>query len=279
MTSQLDAGAVERLRARLARACDPRFAFGLDPFATRIAALAERDGFGADPSGFVDRLVTDDLYLASACAAGDDRAWTELGARFFDFIRDFARRRLAEPAASDVADRTIADLWQRRTIGQYEGRSTLRTWLAAIVVQAAINAATQTRASAVRTEPLAAAGSERDARMRREAFVSTHASEQLSEWVSRAIDALPAEDRLLLLLYYDQELTLEQISPLARLSKAGLSRRLDRIRRDLRCRIDVYAACAGTSADEARSSVDLSQVELDLSTLLRSVKKEGPKLV
>jgi len=278
MTPEREAVARLRLRDRLARACDIRFAFGLDAFAARVAALADRDGFGLDPVAFVERLVVDDLYLASACAAGDEPAWTEFGGRFFDFIRDFARRRLREPAASDVADRTIADLWQRHKIGQYEGRSTLRTWLAAIVVHSAINAANQA-ASWARKETLAAGGDERDARMRRDAFVSGHAAGQLSGWVSRAIDALPAEDRLLLLLYYDQELTLEQISPLARLSKAALSRRLDRIRRDLRRAVEGYARAAGSSADDARSSVDLAHVELDLSAMLRRTKNEGTKLV
>src|SRR5207244_7955291 len=42
----------------------------------------------------------------------------------------------------------IADLWQHRKIERYEGRSSLRTWLATVVAHAAVNAgkAARTRA-------------------------------------------------------------------------------------------------------------------------------------
>ena len=129
--------------ALVARQVRARFEVDLHVFSTRVQEIAERRQASVSVEAFIGSLCLDDLYLATACAAGDEPAWNEFGARFFAFIRDFARRVIRDPAASDVADAVIADLWQRKKLARYEGRSTLRTWLGAIVAHAAINAAKQ----------------------------------------------------------------------------------------------------------------------------------------
>jgi hypothetical protein len=86
------------------------------------------------------RLWLDDLYLAVACAVGDERAWRELDERYFDYVRRFAQRfDLGGKDADDVADDVIADLWRRKTIARYQGRRSLSTWLGALVTHAALN--------------------------------------------------------------------------------------------------------------------------------------------
>lgn len=87
----------------------------------------------------LSRLSLDDLYLATACARGDDKAWKECAERYFGFIRDFARRYLPKVEAAELADQVIVDLWERGKMGRYEGRSSLKTWLGAVVAHAALN--------------------------------------------------------------------------------------------------------------------------------------------
>jgi RNA polymerase sigma-70 factor (ECF subfamily) len=268
--------AIERVRQRLTPIVRVRFALDLNALAERVVDIAGRQPDEA-PAAFADRLVVDDLYLATACASGDERAWEEFGSRFFSFIRQFSRRTLREPQASDVADQVIADLWQRGKVAQYEGRSSLKTWLGAVVAHAAINAAKQSRVA----ESRLGAQEEADARAApAEPVGGRDAGDRMARWVTDAIQSLAPAERTLLLLYYEQGLTLDEISPIAKRSKAALSRRLERIRQDLRAQVDRLAREAtGSSADTVRADIDLARVELDLSALASRTERRGRDVV
>jgi RNA polymerase sigma factor (sigma-70 family) len=261
-----DARAIRELIARNVRV---RFRLTAEAFADRLMELARVDGAGAPPALHVARLSLDDLYLASACAEGDERAWEECAARHFGFIRDFARRRLRGPLAEETANQVIADLWQRGKLARFSGRSSLRTWLGAVVAHAALNAAKAERPSL----PLdagpasgARAGAPRDAD-------PSEAAGLVAELVSRAIAGLGADDRLLLLLYFEQGLTLDEIAPLLGRSKAWLSRRLKGLREALRGDVERLARDLHAAGGEwLRAGLDLSRVPLDLA---RALSKGG----
>ncbi|MGQ0835625.1 MAG: RNA polymerase sigma factor [Gammaproteobacteria bacterium] len=240
-----------------------RFALDAATFAARVHELARS---GRD---HVARLSLDDLYLATACVNGEERAWSELSASHFDFMRDFARRFVPAPAAREVADEVIADLWTRGKLRQYEGRSSLRTWLGAVVAHAALNS----RQAMNRWVPLdrahgSDAGPAQSESMEPE---QDQAATLLRQMLSDAIRALSAEDRLLLQLYYEQDLTLDGIGAMLGGSTAALSRRLKHVREGLRDAID--ARCrrqAGESANALRAGLDLGRIEVDLGKLLGS---------
>ena len=250
-----------------------RFALDAEAFADAVAVLAASLPAGMSPEAHVRRLSLDDLYLATACARGEEAAWEECLARHGAFIRDFARRYLKEPAASDVADQVIADLWQRGKMARYEGRSTLRTWLGSIVAHAALNAMKAGR----RTVPLDGEG---DGVSHGPAPGASHRpagpeKSMLEELVAEAMARVPGEDKLLLLLHYEQGLTLDEIAAVHGDSKAALSRRLQRTRNELRASIDALARRrAGASAESLRAGIDLGQLELDLGRLLGSARVE-----
>jgi RNA polymerase sigma-70 factor (ECF subfamily) len=255
--------------ARLATRVRPRFRVDMEDLATRVQELANRRQAGVSLETFIDALSLDDLYLATACAADDEPAWNEFGTRFFGFIRDFARRVLRDPGASDVADQVIADLWQRKKLARYEGRSSLRTWLGAIVAHAAINAAKQARTGTVDERGIDALA-QPDWQDASKGLVGKDASTRLVGWVDEAIRGLSPDSRLLIFLYYEQSLTLAEMSAAVHLSTAALSRKLDRTRRELRQAVERLAVeTTGASADTARASLDLGQVELDLSAIFR----------
>ncbi|HTO87967.1 MAG TPA: sigma-70 family RNA polymerase sigma factor [Thermoanaerobaculia bacterium] len=218
-----------------------------------------------------DRLALDDLYLAAACAAGEEAAWEELSRRHFPFIRDFAMRcTRRDPPASDVAERVIADLWQRAKIRQFGGRSSLRTWLGTLVAHAASNALAAMR----RDRPLEDAGEPSRAPDGEDRDLSA-----LARATAAALQALDADARLLLLLYYEQSLTLEQISPMLGVSKATLSRRLAEVRSRLRQEIATREKEeTGADASTTGGPVDFGRVDFDLSALLAAppdTKKRG----
>jgi len=242
-----------------------RFALGRDAFAGQVAAAAEAAAPGAAES-HVRRLSLDDLYLAAACARGEEAAWEECLARHGAFMRDFARRFLREPAAGDVADQVVADLWQRGKMARYQGRSTLRTWLGSIVAHAALNAMKAGR----RTVPLEP-GEDGQLRASPAVVDGVLGPERalLQDLVKEAMAALAPENKLLLLLHYEQGLTLDEIAGVCGGSKAALSRKLQRTRDELRSAIDSLSRRAGgSSADALRAGLDLGRLELDLGQML-----------
>jgi RNA polymerase sigma-70 factor (ECF subfamily) len=201
-----------------------------------------------------------DLSLASACAKGDETAWEEFKRKYFSFIYDFARYSMrSETEGDDVAAGVISDLWQRKKIGMYQGLSSLRTWLGAVISNAAINELKKTK-RVVSTD---------DAEFRsweKENVVAPNEGSsgkiKTSEIIKQCLIEQPAEDKLLLLLYYQQGLTLREITVLFNLTEASLSRRLSKIRERLRKEIKKklgknYDAVSELFEDSSRFELDL----------------------
>ena len=218
-----------------------------------------------------DRRWAEDLALTRACAAGDEAAWRELERHHFPYVRAFAQRfGLPEHVAEEVAMQVIGDLWRRETVARYEGRSALRTWLGALVTNAALTARVRMRAR-----------EEREQRAARPA-PSEHGmgdaeyEAALGESTIAALDKLDFRSRLLVLLHYEQGLTLEEIGRMEGSSKATMSRRLHAIRAGLRADIEHRLAARGVSWDEIRPDVDLARLDLSLEALLGRTRAAEP---
>jgi RNA polymerase sigma factor (sigma-70 family) len=210
------------------------------------------------------------------CAAGDERAWET-------FVRDY-RPLLYRAAdaldrtggAREIADSLYADLYglksgsgERQSLFRYfEGRSSLATWLRAVLAQRYVDSLRARR----RLEPLAE-DTEREAAAPadpdRDRYVAL-----VREALSRAVSHLDPRDRLRLASYYVQELTLAQIGRLLRESEASASRHLARTRREIRGDVerqlreesrlndDQIAACLASVVEDA-GPLDMKQVIYD----------------
>src|SRR5687767_11209154 len=198
LRSLFDRRSGDRLLEVITGSLDLRFDFPAERLAARIRQLAADAGMSA--ADYAARAHLDDLYLASACAADEAAAWTECETRHFPFLRSFAQRMLPDIAARDLAAQVIADLWEKRKIDRYSGRSSLRTWLGAVVAHAAHNA----RRSLAPAPPVAAAA----AAMRvltadEESPEARETQRVLGQLLSSAVLQLPADEKLLLRLYYE----------------------------------------------------------------------------
>lgn len=254
---------VEPLETRIAREVDARF--GLTPAAF---AASVRARLGPDADAAEVRL--DDLYLAACCAGGDDGAWRELARRHFDYVRAFARRfGLDDDAAADVAEGVIADLWRRRAIASYAGRSALRTWLGALVTNAALNERARDRRAAAGALAAAREGSDRgdETAVVQPDPDSAGLAAVLAAALHDAFARLAPADRLLARFYYGDGLTLAEIGAIERASKATMSRALQRIRGALRADIERSLAARRITWAEIRAAVDLARMDLDLRAL------------
>lgn len=218
----------------------------------------------SSPTARPDRRWIEDLQLTRACAAGDDAGWREMERRHFPFIRAFTLRfGLPEHVAEEVALQVIGDLWRRETIARYEGRSALRTWLGALVTNAALTARTRMRAREARERRVSPSLSVEDGTP-----ATAELEAALGETTTAALAALDPHSRLLVLLHYEQGLTLEEIGRMEGVSKATMSRRLETIRTGLRTEIDRRLAARGVTWKELRPDVDLARLDLGLGALL-----------
>ena len=219
-----------------------------------------------------------DRELALRCSQGDEAAWDEFGRRYFAFIHSVAGRFLAGSGGADLADQVIADLWQRGKIGRFEGRSTLRTWLAAVVAHAALNA----RKSIHRQVPLEEGMEATGAGSREDPGPISRSDERgrLQGLLRDALAALTPDERLLLRLHYEQSMTLDQISPILRLSKAGLSRRVKRVRERLLDSMErLSKERMGVPLASARGGLELDQWEFDLEDFLSEAQQTTERTV
>jgi RNA polymerase sigma-70 factor (ECF subfamily) len=249
-----------------------RFSLTAETLADRVLSFPFLDAAPDRRHGQVSRLVLDDLYLALACADGDDDAWREFERAHFAFIRDFSARFLHGAEAGDLASTVIADLWQRRKIAQFQGRSSLRTWLGAVVTRMALNAKASTRLRVAASAPDLAtvdppASSD----------VGDDEGRALARLMQQAIGRLEPDEKLLLLFHYEQGLSLDAMAPLLGASKATLSRRISALRDRLRQDVETMAAALGgpRAAESLRPAIDRARAEFDLAALLGGTRVKG----
>jgi len=211
----------------------------------------------------------DDQLLARRCLAGEEEAWRALVDRHRRALINLAERIVPHGQAEDVVDTVVADLWERRKLDQYQGRSTLATWLGAAVINAALNAR---RAATSRSARLADAGSSSPADVAPDAPDS-----RLAGILSDAITSLPEDMRALVLMYYEQGLTLDEASLVFGRSKSALSRQLRHARERvlLHARQLAQTRC-GTTLEALRGGADLADIELDLREAC-SARRDGPR--
>jgi RNA polymerase sigma-70 factor len=195
---------------------------------------------------FLGSLHARDLALAAACRLGLEPAWNEFVAAYRSVLYAAARAIARdEVRGRDLADSLYADLYGlemragRRSLLQYfDGRSSLATWLHAVLARRFVDSYRQERRTgSIEDCPpgaLPEAGSAADPpdpdRMRY--------LEMLRATLDVALRSLKARDRLRLSCYYLENLTLKQVGELLGEHESSVSRRLSRTRKALRRQVE-----------------------------------------
>jgi RNA polymerase sigma factor (sigma-70 family) len=242
-----------------------------------------------------------DLALARQCAEGDEPAWERFVLEYRPILYRAADALDPSGGARDLADSLYAELYGvgrgessssapgRRSLFHYfHGRSSLATWLRAILSQRYVDRLRAQR----RLEPLPddEAGGEREGRARaKRPLVSREAPPdperaqdvaRLQHALAAAVAALPPKDRLRLACYYAQGLTLADTGRLLHEHEATASRQLARTRRAIREDVERRLAAAGlTDAQIARGfaavAEDAGPIDLD-QMLATAGRKTAP---
>lgn len=239
-----------------------------------LAYVEERVASGTDALS----LHLEDLYIACACASGDERAIAAFRARFGPAIRHAARTAGESSQADEVVQRVFAKLFvavggQAPRITRYGGAGKLSTWLQVVSRREAQNLAREQRgATAGRGDDedlliLAAAG---DDPLFAGMKVQYAAAFRLA--FADALGDLTARERNLLRYECVDELTRDQIARLYGVSTITVAR----WRAACRTRLfeltrDHFRARVGLGPSEFRSVLRVieSQMDVSLPRLLR----------
>ncbi len=211
----------------------------------------------AEIRAFIDELRADDLCLVLACERGDETAWNDLVATQDKTVKAAAWK--ISPKAED-ADDLASSIWAelyglkhdkdgnlKSKLSYYSGRGSLGGWLRAIVAQLAIDQFRKTSKfvqveEAREFENLANESSEKTENLAvvahtdnpEDIFGEKQMARDVSKALGAAIQELGDEDRLLLKLYYFDDLKLKEIGQMLGFHEATASRKVVRIQTEIR---------------------------------------------
>ena len=267
------------------RASASRWGVSEERFLEVLAASAEKAlGNPAPGSRELERycssLHLEDLALACACADGHEAAWDHFVIAHRPILYRSADALEPGGGAREVADALYADLFglterdgRRQSLFRYfHGRSSLATWLRAVLAQRFVDR--------VRTHRRVEALPDHDDVATAE-FTAAQPDPDRSRYVALMCAALTAalgrltdRDRLRMMLYYAQQLTLSQAGKLLKESEATVSRQLARtraaLRKDVEQQLEKESGLNTAEIAQCFESVAEDTGPLDISVLLGS---------
>ena len=242
---RLDEAAVERLY-RAAKA--DRWRLPTTAFAEGLEQSARRAFAEAPESRALERhlaaLHLEDVALACACADGSEIAWDHFVREFRPILYRAAdaidpsggSRELADSLYGELFGLTERDGQRRSHFRYFHGRSSLATWLRAVLSQRYVDRVRMVRRNDPVPEddaPNAIPAASQAANPMREGYLIL-----MRRCLAAAIAALAPRDRLRLGCYYAQDLTLAQIGKALGEHEATVSRHLSRARRAIRQHVE-----------------------------------------
>jgi len=253
---------------------------------------------------YLGALHLEDLALATACAEGGEAAWEHFFTKYRAYLRAAAaailRSNAGSAEAGDLADSLFSELYglaagqgaKRSLFRYFHGRSSLKTWLRAVLAQRHIDSIRAGRRFEELGEDETGEGPPRallgpqmqPSDPHRERYVAS-----FTRALQMAVERLEPQEKERLRLYYAEEKTLAEIGRLLGEHESSVSRHLDRVRRDLRHAVEDILRHGSGSANGSAVQPGLSDAEIalcfeycaednpiDLEKLLPRSKSPGP---
>jgi RNA polymerase sigma factor (sigma-70 family) len=269
-----------KLVARLHRRADAgRWGVSLERFAEALERSAAR---GAD----VNSLHLEDLALACGCAAGNEAAWEHFVREHRPVLYRAADALDPGGGARDLADGIYGELFERSLFQYFHGRSSLSTWLRAVLAQRHVDRfrATRRLAPLPDSDASALAASERSESrgLTSPADIAVSTLDRpryaglMRDALQRTLTHLEVRDRLRLACYYAQGLTLAETGTLLGEHEATCSRHLARTRKQLRNDIErdlrTFGGLSEAEIADCVAAISEDAGPLDLRELLAPVE-------
>jgi RNA polymerase sigma factor (sigma-70 family) len=253
---------------------------------------------------YLSALHLEDLALATACCAGDDSAWEHFVNTYRAYLRMAAgailRCNAASAEACDLADSLFSELYgladgkgtERSLFRYFHGRSSLKTWLRAVLAQRHIDSIRAGRRFEELAEDETGDGPPRTVLGPPTHPVDPHRERYVASFtraLQAALDRLNPQEKERLRLYYAEEKTLAEIGRLLGEHESSVSRHLDRVRCDLRQAVEEIlrngiGAANGSAVQPGMSDAEIAlcfecsagDLPIDLDKLLPRSKSPGP---
>jgi RNA polymerase sigma factor (sigma-70 family) len=273
-----------------AQAKAARWGLSCEQFATAIQRTVEKrlsaGGLAPDKiEEYLRALHLEDLALATACLENCELAWDYFVKEYRGYLRAAGAAvlhcRSGAPEACDLADSLFAELYglsdgarrERSLFRYFHGRSSLKTWLRAVISQRHVDA--------IRAGRRFDSFDDEDAQSRNSklsAAVSVRVSaghpadphrERYAALFVRALQAAlatldPRDDRRLR-LYYSKQQTLAEIGQQLGEHESSVSRNLERVRATLRRTIEETLRNGCPAANGFAAELGLSEAQIGLA--------------
>ncbi|MEP6946812.1 MAG: sigma-70 family RNA polymerase sigma factor [Acidobacteriota bacterium] len=234
-----------------------------DDLRTRVVLTLEKYLLRDEPNAahtdieqFVHDVRADDLCLIIACEKGDEKAWEDLVANFDGTVKSAARKITANSEdAEDLASSIWAELYglrldadgnRKSKLAYYSGRGSLAGWLRAVVSQLAIDQHRKDSKFVQIEEDREFENLANEASINSNNGLVSHTDDPESQLMNKrtsddvanalqaSIAALEPEDRLIVKLYYFDDLKLKDIAAAFGFHEATASRKLVRVQTEIR---------------------------------------------
>jgi RNA polymerase sigma-70 factor (ECF subfamily) len=213
--------------------------------------------FSQQESDFCAGLRLEELALARACAAGNERAWQDFISRYRQKLHSMALHITRDSAhAADLADSLFADLYginardgvRNSKLVFYTGRGSLEGWLRTVMAQEFVNRYRKQK----RTVSLEEQTEEGVQFAAVDPQPEPAGDDRLEAATDEALTELSSEDRFTLASYFLDRRTLAEIARTLGIHESSVSRRLDRLATGLRKRILSHAQAAEAMETDVR---------------------------
>ncbi len=255
------------------------FTVVLERSAKKMFAMSSAPVTSQKLEEFLKSLHLQDLGLTTACAEGSEPAWEHFVAIYRPYLRSAAaailRTGSGSAAASELADSLFAELYgmgsgkgsERSLFRYFHGRSSLKTWLRAVLSRRHIDSLRSNRKFEELSPEDGAEKGQPDYRNSPHMPPDPHRERYISLFTQAlrvSLDRLEAADRQRLRLYYAEEKTLAEIGRTLGEHESSASRHLERTRKVLRDTVEEKLRSGFGAVDGAPAQPGLSDAEIVL---------------
>jgi RNA polymerase sigma-70 factor, ECF subfamily len=225
--------------------CHGDLQVGLKEFEVKLRSIVEislgDNATGDDAVRIITSLHGNDLYLAFACAQHSPVAWDRFTNTYRKYIHDLTafvcpvKSMVYELAETILTDLYLPDRSGYSRIASYDGRSSLATWLRAIICHRAINERERKFNGMTQLNEDIFEKADEIALLSIEiALRSNRYHALIIDSLKQACGELTDRERVMLLLRYDNGLQLGQIGDIFGLHQTTITRQLERVQAKIR---------------------------------------------
>lgn len=260
-----------------------RFGMSLEAFTLILSEVIDKyvgsgEGQRKEVRELLDSLRVEELVLARACVAGNEKAWETLLIQYREQLYEVASSIARDDAAGrEIADSLYGDLYgltpkgEQRTskLVYYTGVGSLAGWLRTVLAQSYIDKyRREQRLVSIDQD-------EEEGRPLPQTIVQPITEPAVDPRLDKATDAafneLPSDDRLILASYFLDGQTLAEIASTLRIHESTVSRRLEKITASLHKKIRMHLLRSGMGSREVEEAfrADVRDLQVNISARLK----------